>query len=44
MKPYVKIVDKLKASEMEKFDKFLPFKENENPKKHPKTGYPNEFN
>jgi integrase len=35
MKPYVKIVDKLKASEMEKFNLFST-NEKENPKKNPK--------
>jgi integrase len=35
MKPYVKIVDKLKVSEMEKFDKFLSFEQTEKPKKTP---------
>jgi integrase len=31
MKPYVKIVDKLKVSEMEKFDKFLSSEQHEKP-------------
>ena len=37
MKPYIKIVDKLKASEMEKFDNF---KVQEKKEKEPKKGKP----